>query len=167
MRCPKNKRPMEMPELAVIHYTASGSAMSTAHYLVREEVDASAHVVISRDGRVLQLVPFNVQAWHAGKSCYEGRKDVNRFSVGIELQNAGELHIRNGKFYSWYNAEIPESEVFRHEQAGRTTYWHTYTDAQRATLKEILELLSREYGIRKVVGHSEITERKKDHGPAF
>ncbi|MGL5683126.1 MAG: N-acetylmuramoyl-L-alanine amidase [Marinifilaceae bacterium] len=156
-----------MPELAVLHYTASGSAMSSAHYLVREDVDASAHVLIARDGRVIQLVPFNVQAWHAGKSCYEGRSDVNGFSVGIELQNAGELHKRGEKFYSWYNAEIRADEVYQHEQEGRVTYWHTYTDAQRATLKEILDLLYHEYGIRKVVGHSDITERKKDPGPAF
>ena len=45
----------------------------------------SAHVVIDREGVLVQYVPFDRRAWHAGVSAYEGRERCNDFSVGIEL----------------------------------------------------------------------------------
>ena len=46
----------------------------------------SSHLVIARSGEVTQFVPFNKRAWHAGKSSFQGRKDCNEFSIGIELE---------------------------------------------------------------------------------
>jgi N-acetyl-anhydromuramoyl-L-alanine amidase len=46
----------------------------------------SAHFLIRRDGELVQFVPVERRAWHAGLSSYEGRGDVNSFSVGIELE---------------------------------------------------------------------------------
>ena len=45
----------------------------------------SAHVLIKRNGEVIQFVPFNKRAWHAGVSSYKGKNDCNNFSIGIEL----------------------------------------------------------------------------------
>ena len=49
-------------------------------------VEVSSHVFIRRDGEVVQFVPFNERAWHAGDSRYGFRRDCNDFSVGIELE---------------------------------------------------------------------------------
>ncbi|MCL4170243.1 UNVERIFIED_CONTAM: hypothetical protein GTU68_051733, partial [Idotea baltica] len=46
----------------------------------------SSHVLIRRDGQVVQYVPFHQRAWHAGVSCFQGREVCNDFSVGIELE---------------------------------------------------------------------------------
>ncbi|MGY0398429.1 MAG: 1,6-anhydro-N-acetylmuramyl-L-alanine amidase AmpD [Ostreibacterium sp.] len=46
----------------------------------------SAHVLIKRNGEIIQFVNFNHRAWHAGQSCYQGRKACNDFSIGIELE---------------------------------------------------------------------------------
>jgi AmpD protein len=46
----------------------------------------SAHVLIRRDGALIQFVPFTGRAWHAGVSCYAGRDCCNDFSIGIELE---------------------------------------------------------------------------------
>jgi AmpD protein len=46
--------------------------------------------LIRRDGDVLQYVPFNRKAWHAGKSEFEGRAECNEFSIGIELEGTDE-----------------------------------------------------------------------------
>ncbi|MDX1996962.1 MAG: 1,6-anhydro-N-acetylmuramyl-L-alanine amidase AmpD [Thermoanaerobaculia bacterium] len=46
----------------------------------------SAHFLIRRDGKLVQFVPVHRRAWHAGLSSYQGRGDVNSFSVGIELE---------------------------------------------------------------------------------
>jgi AmpD protein len=46
----------------------------------------SAHVLVRRDGSVVQYVPFHRRAWHAGASQWRGRERCNDFSVGIELE---------------------------------------------------------------------------------
>jgi len=51
----------------------------------------SAHLLIRRDGEVVQYVPFTQRAWHAGESAFEGRERCNDFSIGIELEGADEV----------------------------------------------------------------------------
>ena len=51
-----------------------------------EAMHVSAHLLIRRDGRVIQFVPFNRRAWHAGESNYKGRPNCNDFSIGIEME---------------------------------------------------------------------------------
>ena len=53
-------------------------------------VQVSAHVLIRRDGEILQFVPFHDRAWHAGTSCHEGRDACNDFSIGIELEGTDD-----------------------------------------------------------------------------
>jgi AmpD protein len=49
-------------------------------------VEVSSHLLIRRDGEVIQFVPFNQRAWHAGQSTFAGRAHCNDYSVGIELE---------------------------------------------------------------------------------
>ena len=51
-----------------------------------EHVEVSAHLFLTRRGRVIQFVPFNARAWHAGVSSYRGRSGCNDYSIGIELE---------------------------------------------------------------------------------
>ncbi|BDH47099.1 N-acetyl-anhydromuranmyl-L-alanine amidase [Salmonella enterica subsp. enterica serovar Choleraesuis] len=51
----------------------------------------SAHCLIRRDGEVVQYVPFDKRAWHAGVSNYQGRERCNDFSIGIELEGTDTL----------------------------------------------------------------------------
>ncbi len=51
-----------------------------------EGLKVSAHLLIRRDGEILQFVPFNKRAWHAGVSEFQGRENCNDFSIGIELE---------------------------------------------------------------------------------
>ncbi|MDH5232317.1 MAG: 1,6-anhydro-N-acetylmuramyl-L-alanine amidase AmpD [Gammaproteobacteria bacterium] len=50
----------------------------------------SSHLLIRRDGSVLQYVPFHKRAWHAGQSNFMGRDSCNDFSIGIELEGTDE-----------------------------------------------------------------------------
>jgi AmpD protein len=49
-------------------------------------LEVSAHLLVRRDGTVLQFVPFGERAWHAGDSIFRRRKCCNDFSIGIELE---------------------------------------------------------------------------------
>jgi AmpD protein len=51
----------------------------------------SSHLFIRRQGRVIQFVPFEKRAWHAGDSSFEGRTNCNDFSIGIELEGTDTL----------------------------------------------------------------------------
>ena len=50
----------------------------------------SSHLYIKRDGELIQFVPFDKRAWHAGKSTYKGIDDCNNFSIGIELEGSDD-----------------------------------------------------------------------------
>ena len=51
-----------------------------------QNLHVSAHLLIQRDGEIIQFVPFNKRAWHAGESNYKGRKNCNDYSIGIEVE---------------------------------------------------------------------------------
>jgi len=50
------------------------------------DLRVSAHFLIDRQGGCVQFVDTDRKAWHAGASVLDGVPDVNRFSVGIELE---------------------------------------------------------------------------------
>ena len=53
-----------------------------------KDLKVSSHLFIRRSGEVIQFVPFNKKAWHAGKSRYKERENFNDFSIGIELEGS-------------------------------------------------------------------------------
>lgn len=61
------------PKFLIIHYTASGPSADIARYFSERSANASAHLVVRRDGSITQCVPFNVVAWHAGRSQWISR----------------------------------------------------------------------------------------------
>jgi AmpD protein len=50
------------------------------------ELRVSSHLLVRRDGEVVQYVPFQRRAWHAGASSWQGRERCNDYSIGIELE---------------------------------------------------------------------------------
>lgn len=63
-----------------------------------ESLKVSSHLVIRRDGAIDQFVPFDMRAWHAGMSNYEGRDNCNDFSIGIELEGTDMTPYRSGQY---------------------------------------------------------------------
>jgi len=98
----------------------------------------SSHLVIRRDGSVTQYVRFTDRAWHAGKSCFQGREACNDYSIGIELEGTDT-------------------------QAYDCAQYHALAEVIAALCKAYAGLSP-----DRVVGHSDIAPgRKTDPGPAF
>jgi AmpD protein len=98
----------------------------------------SAHMLIRRDGELIQFVPFHQRAWHAGASCFENRAHCNDFSIGVELEGADDLPYEDAQYRSL--AEVTRALMRRYP--GITP--------------------------ERIVGHSDIApERKTDPGPHF
>jgi N-acetylmuramoyl-L-alanine amidase len=153
-----------------MHYTAGASAAGAIAHLTRRASRASAHVVIARDGSITQLVPFDRVAWHAGVSSWNGRSGLNRYSLGLELDNAGRLQRRGGLWQTWFGAEIPEEEVVVavHQHEAEAAGWHRYPAVQLEAAFRLAELLINSYGFQDILGHDDIAPgRKQDPGPAF
>ncbi len=62
------------------------------------DMRVSAHVLIRRDGGVVQFVPFHRRAWHAGVSNYKGRERCNDFSVGVELEGTDDGPFEDAQY---------------------------------------------------------------------
>ncbi|RKZ87871.1 MAG: 1,6-anhydro-N-acetylmuramyl-L-alanine amidase AmpD [Gammaproteobacteria bacterium] len=54
------------------------------------DLKVSAHILIRRNGDIIQYVPFHQRAWHAGMSCWDDRECCNDFTIGIELEGCDE-----------------------------------------------------------------------------
>ncbi len=93
------------PELIVIHnislppceYGGPWIDQLFTNCLVAEEhpyfadichLRVASHLLIRRDGEVVQYVAFNKRAFHAGVSVYQSREHCNDFSIGIELEGS-------------------------------------------------------------------------------
>ena len=167
LQCLKCSEKLERVDTLVLHSTIGSGALSSALYLSRPDTAVSAHVVIGRDAEIFQLLPFDVKAWHAGKSAHAGRTNLNGCSIGIELDNAGELQRVGDSYYSIFGQEYYSDQVYVTIVGGRARYWHAFTETQLVAVEEICRLLKACYGIRYLVRHSDITARKRDPGPAF
>lgn len=154
------------PEFIVWHFTV-GSARSAINAFTTGSRNASAHLVIGRNGSVTQVVPFNRRAWHAGRSTWEGKPGCNGFTIGIELENIGPLLFGGGVFRDVYGRKYTGGVV--EEKVGRYSYWSSYTARQIETSFSVAELLLDHYPkIRGMLEHSDISPgRKIDSGPAF
>ena len=158
------------PSLIVLHYTGGSSAKSSANHLCSPTTKASAHCVIDRtNGQIIQLAPFNVMAWHAGKSRWKDTLGVNKIAIGIELDNPGPLTKTGSVYTSWFGQDYPEDQVVQgvDPQTKRLGYWHKYSATQIQVTIELCKLLCAEYGIKDIVGHSDVSSTKSDPGPAF
>jgi AmpD protein len=101
-------------------------------------MEVSAHLLIRRDGELVQFVPFTERAWHAGDSRFRGRARCNDFSIGIELEGEDETPYDDRQY-----AVLPG--VLK----ALTTAYPDITP-------------------REIAGHCDIAPgRKSDPGPAF
>lgn len=171
-RKPDNLGPsLVEPDLLVVHYTVTTSGPATARDLADESQRASVHLVVDHDGSVIQQVPFDRVAWHAGKSTWGGRTTCSLFSIGIEVVNLGPLKKSGDGFVDVYGRPYkgPAPVEAKHKDPNcRYRFWEPYPEEQMQALLELGRLLVASYGLREIVGHDDIAPgRKIDPGPAF
>ena len=76
----------------VLHSTVEPTTEGTIEIFLTPQKQVSAHFVVGRDGRIVQMVRVEQRAWHAGVSILEGVGKVNDYSVGIEMVNLNDGH---------------------------------------------------------------------------
>ena len=76
-------------DILLLHYTGMPDHDQALAWLCNPQSQVSSHYFVHEDGRVLQLVPEERRAWHAGASPWAGDDDINSRSIGIEIANTG------------------------------------------------------------------------------
>jgi N-acetyl-anhydromuramoyl-L-alanine amidase len=108
------------------------------YFKTLKETRVSAHLVIDRQGEIIQFVPFSQRAWHAGQSSFNGRDNCNDFSIGIELEGVDDVAYSDAQYKSLVEV----------------------TKALQAVYSKITN--------ENIKGHEHIAPgRKTDPGPAF
>lgn len=164
-----NKSGAITPRVVILHDTAGSiENESSIAWLCNPQAKASAHFVIDRTGKITQLASCLVKTWHAGKSVFCGKQNVNDFSIGIEHVNPGKMLAGGrtawGKVYLESQFDIQRIATPHHGDG----YWMPYTEAQLNASLELLLAIRDEYGIEDIVPHWEISPgRKVDVNPLF
>ena len=124
----------------IIHYTALKNYEEALLYLCDKRKKVSSHFLINQNGNIYNLVNLNKRAWHAGISYWEGNKDINSMSIGIELDFSSNKENNN------FSKKMIKSLIF------------------------ILKKIKKKYNIKNqnILAHSDIAPlRKKDPGIKF
>jgi len=155
----------------ILHYTVFNTIEQTIATLTDSKFQVSAHLIIGRQGEIMQLVPFNRVAWHAGKSAWQGLENLNQYAIGIELVNAGYVtRTEDGKWVNWFGDEMDERQLIemKHKNDEQYRHWEIYPEAQLSTALTVSQLLIQTYDLIDILGHDDIApHRKTDPGPAF
>ncbi len=161
------------PALIVVHFTADHlDPKDSVNWFAQKKSKVSAHIVLGRDGEITQMVDFDRRAFHCDPSEWNGRRGVNGFSIGIEVDNPGALRMRGKDGAAWFGTlfDREQYELVEHksDKYGHAL-WMPYTEAQLDALRGIIQALLRAYpSIIDIRGHDEIcvpAKRKNDPGP--
>ena len=135
------KRQKKNIKYIIIHYTGMKNELSALNRLTDYKSKVSAHYFIKKNGKIINLVPDLYEAWHAGKSNWKNIQSLNRYSIGVEIQNSGHENL-----------------------------YEKYSNKQMNSVKKLLRFLTKKYRVncKNILGHSDISpDRKKDPGEKF
>ena len=135
------KRQKKNIKYIIIHYTGMKNELSALNRLTDYRSKVSAHYFIKKNGKIINLVPDLYEAWHAGKSNWKNIQSLNRYSIGVEIQNSGHENL-----------------------------YEKFSSKQINSVKKLLRFLTKRYRVncKNILGHSDIApNRKKDPGEKF
>lgn len=157
----KRSNGVNTKKFIILHHTASKMKDDLmAEYLAYNTAEVSCHYVIGVDGAIYKIGTDNDILWHAGISSWQGLTDLNKHSIGIEVNSDGktftdaqrkatkELVLHLIKEY-----DIPHTNVLRHKDIAPNrktdigdTFWNTdyktYADYQLSLTNPPMNLLS-------------------------
>ena len=135
-----NNRIYSKIKFIIIHYTALKNSKTAIQFLCDEKNKVSSHFLISQNGSIYSLVDIKKRAWHAGNSAWMNYRNINSYSIGIELDFS----------YEFKN--------------------NSYNYKMILSLKKLLKYLLKKYKLKNtnILGHSDRAPfRKIDPGPKF
>ena len=137
----RKKRQSNKIKFLIFHYTGMKNESDAINRLTDFKSKVSSHYFIKNNGKIINLVPDLYIAWHAGISTWQKFKSINKYSIGIEINNSGH----NFKYKNFSKKQIN-------------------------SILKLSRYLIKKYKIKSkfILGHSDISPfRKKDPGEKF
>lgn len=172
------------PRLGVIHETGTRITKGAAvRYCIASKrtnpIRVGYHVIIERDGTIVQLAPFNVKLRHAGRSRWKGVEWANGYSAGLGLVGPTELkgNLRKAKAFwkvkdrtgAWSNRVFTADDGLSDASSpyhGKNHIWLKHTAEQMASLNEVVAAMQAAYPGMDFAGHWGVSPgRKIDPSP--
>ena len=135
------ERNKKIINFVIIHYTGMKIESKAIKRLTDPKFKVSAHYFIKNNGTIVNMVPDDYVAWHAGVSNWKNFKSLNKYSIGVELSNPGHKHG-----------------------------YKNFSHKQISSLTKLLKMFIKRYKIKtkNILGHSDVApSRKKDPGERF
>ena len=135
------RRSKKTIKFVILHYTGMVNEKKAMKRLISDKSKVSSHYFIRKNGEIINLLPDVYEAWHAGISKWKKLRSLNKYSIGIEIDNPG--HQFGYKRFS-------KKQIF--------------------SIVILLKNLKKKYNIKveNFLGHSDIApNRKKDPGEKF
>ena len=135
------KRKSKQIKFIIIHYTGMRNQKDAINKLTSINSKVSSHYFIKNNGEILNLIPDLYVAWHAGISSWKKFKSINKYSIGIEINNPGHENL-----------------------------YKDFTKEQIMSVLKLCRFLIKKYKVdpKFILGHSDISpDRKKDPGEKF
>ena len=135
------ERDRKLIKFIIIHYTGMKKESEALKRLSNPKSKVSTHYFIKNNGTIINMVPDDYVAWHAGISHWKNYKSLNKYSIGVEISNPGHNHK-----------------------------YKKFSQKQISSLIKLLKIIIKEYKIKRknILGHSDIApSRKKDPGEKF
>lgn len=138
-----------------LHHTAGGpSAENVFKDWASNPERIATCVAISGTGQIVQGFSSKFWAYHLGlkEATFDSMgipyQSLDRISIGIEVCNWGQLRKEGTKFFNYVGGEVLKGDVIRLEKPFKGyEYFHNYSDAQIASVKELLLMWKDKYGI--------------------
>ena len=128
------KRNPNQIKFLIFHYTGMKKESEAIKKLTSIKSNVSSHYFIKNNGDIILMVPDLYIAWHAGKSSWKNFKSLNKYSIGIEINNPGHQ--------------------FKYKK---------YSAKQINSILSLSKFLIKKYKIKKknILGHSDISPNRK------
>ena len=147
-----------------LHHTAGGpSAINTFKGWESNSERIATCIAIDNSGEIVQGFSSKYWAFHLGlkESTFQKYgvpyKSLDRISIGIEICNWGQLTKKGDKFYNYVKKEVPVDQVWELPVPYKGyTYFHSYTDAQIQSVKNIVVYLGEKYDIPLTYNHDDL-----------
>jgi hypothetical protein len=143
-----------------LHHTAGGpNGVGTFGWWASNKERVATCVSISGigkgavDGQIVQGFSSKFWAYHLGlrRDTFSRRnipyQQLDKTSIGIEICNWGHLRESNGKFYNYVGREMTDGIIKLDKPFKGNQYYHSYTDAQIESVRQLLLLWNKRYGI--------------------
>ena len=159
------------------------SAQSSIDWFINDPKIVGTQYVIDRDGKTFELWADNGYAYQFGLVSVPRRIEFEESTIGIELANLGPLtKLANGTFADQYGRAY-KGEIHYAKYRGYE-YWETYTEAQYAALRKLIQELAKKHNIKinpvnhidfdlnvfdrhTLITHTNVRRDKTDVSPAF